>query len=106
MNILEDFLISIFYYSDILCNQGNKVEITYYAPLGVDSSLVHCNWAHNGQAISVDGTKYVQPTSRSLRVHSVIGTDEGSYTCHYNYHQQQASEHVADIFVLGEMVTM
>ena len=93
---------SIFNCTDILGNQGNTVEITYYAPLGVDSSLVHCTWAHDGQTISVDGTKYVQPNSRRLRIHNVVGADEGSYTCHYNYHQQQASEHVADIFVLGE----
>ena len=92
----------MYYYADILGNQSNTVELTYYVPVGVDSSLVQCSWALNGTAITADGTKYVQPNPRRLRINNIVSTDEGRYTCGFNYNKQPNVVHVADVFVLGK----
>ena len=91
-----------FAHEDILGNQGSSADLTFRAPLGVDASLISCEWRHNGNAISIDGRKYVRLTPRSLRINNITGDDEGNYACHYYYHQFAYAETVVNINVIGE----
>ena len=94
-----------FFWLDILGNLGSSAELTFRAPLGVDASLISCEWRHNGNVISTsDGSKYSQPTPRRLRISTIVGDDEGDYTCRYYYNQFPFSETVARINVIGNNV--
>ena len=64
-----------------------------------------CEWSHDRKSISIGGNKYVQPGPRSLQINSIVGEDEGIYTCNYNYSQQRFSEAVASINVIGMSCT-
>ena len=86
---------------DILGNQGSMAHLIFQAPLGVDASIIICEWSHDGDTILIDGNKYVQPGPRSLQIYNIVGEDEGVYTCNYNYSQQRFSETVACINVIG-----
>ena len=93
----------LIYNAGILGNQGSTAQLTYRVPLGVDSSLIHCIWSHDGSTMTIDGSKYVKSGSRSLLIHNIVGTDEGTYTCQYNYRQQVVSADVATVYVIGEL---
>ena len=95
-------LLHEFAYEDILGNQGSSADLTFRAPLGVDASLISCQWRHNGNPILIDGRKYVQLTPRSLRIKNITGDDEGNYACHYYYHQSANAETVVNINVIGD----
>ena len=87
---------------DILGNQGSMAHLIFQAPLGVDASIIICEWSHDGDTISIGGNKYyVQPVPRSLQMYNIVGEDEGMYTCNYNYSHQRFSETVACINVIG-----
>ena len=73
---------------DILGNQGSMAHLIFQAPLGVDTSIIICEWSHDGDTISIGGNKYVQPGPRSLQINNIVGEDEGMYTCNYNYSHQ------------------
>ena len=49
----------------------------------------------------INGTKYTQPTPRSLRIYNIVGDDEGNYVCHYYHYQLAYSETVACINIIG-----
>ena len=93
-----------FVIEDILGNQGSSADLTFRAPLGVDASLISCEWRHNGNAISIDRSKYVQLTPRSLRIDNIVGDDEGDYACHYYYNNIPYSETVVRVNVIGNNV--
>ena len=90
---------------DILGNQGSMTLLTFQAPLGVDASIIICEWSHDGDTILIDGNKYVQPGPRSLQINNIVGEVEGVYTCNYNYSQQRFSETVACINVIGMLAS-
>ena len=97
-------MIIIKFIADILGNQGSSVDLTFRAPLGIDASRISCEWRHNGNVIFIDGSKYAQPATRSLRITNIAGDDEGDYSCRYHYNQQPYSDTVARINVIGNNV--
>ena len=90
---------------DILGNQGSMTHVIFQAHLGVDASIIICEWSHDGDTILIDGNKYVQSGRRSLQINNIEGEDEGVYTCNYNYSQQRFSDTVACINVIGMLAS-
>ena len=97
-------MITIKFIADILGNQGSSVDLTFRAPLGIDTSHISCEWRHDGNVMTIDGSKYAQPAARSLRITNIAGDDEGDYSCHYHYNQLPYSGTVARINVIGNNV--
>ena len=97
-------MIIIFFIADILGNQGSSVDLTFRAPLGIDASRISCEWRHNGNVMTIDGSKYAQHSARSLRITNIAGDDEGNYACYYYYNQLPYSDTVAHINVIGNNV--
>ena len=91
---------------DILGNQGSMTLLTFQASLGVDASIIICEWSHDRNTILIDENKYVQPGPRSLQIYNIVGEDEGMYTCNYNYSQQRFSETIACINVIGMLANI
>lgn len=89
------------YSADVLGDQGSTVQLTFRVPLGVDASSIHCEWSHDGNTIAIDNSKYILLGSRGLEIRNIVGADEGTYTCSYDYHQQQLTETVACVNVIG-----
>lgn len=86
----------------ILGGQGSTARLDFWPPLGTDASLIDCSWSRNGNLISIDGNKYVRLGPRSLQISDIVGADEGTYSCNYNYLQRQNSNDVTVIYVIGE----
>jgi len=61
------------------------------------------SWMHNNVMLTIDGVKYTTTRNGArLTVHSVTGTDEGSYTCHYDNSQGQRANDSSGLYVLGD----
>ena len=56
------------------------------------------SWRHNGEAITIDGSKYSEQ-SGSLRVNDIVVEDEGTYGCNVNGGEWQD---MAYLYVLGK----
>lgn len=63
-------------------------------------------WTHNNALITIDGVKFTTtPNGDRLTIHSVTGSDEGSYSYLYtNSQNQQVTDDSSCLFVLGNLM--
>ena len=63
------------------------------------------SWMHNNVMITIDFVKYTTASNGArLQIHSVIGSDEGSYSCRYEDNQGQLqTDDSSCLYVLGEL---
>ena len=86
----------------MLVDQDQPVEILYGG--GVSPSNTP-SWMRNNVMITIDFVKYTTASNGArLQIHSVIGSDEASYSCRYEDNQGQLqTDDSSCLYVLGEL---